>query len=98
MNDESDHAMDPPIHPSSLHPHPSVNRAYLLTPPGPGAIAVIRLTGPRTLPFLEQHFSKPAIEGRCVHGDLRDAAGQILDDPVVVLLDAGRAADVSLHG
>src|SRR5690242_19301404 len=74
------------------------NRAYLLTPPGPGAIAVIRLTGPLTRAFLDNHLSKPPIEARCVHADLRDAAGQILDDPVVVLLDSGLAADISLHG
>jgi tRNA modification GTPase len=73
------------------------NRAYLLTPSGPGAIAVIRLLGPLLPAFLEAHFSKSVSEGRCVHGELRDGA-DVLDDPVVVLLDSGRAADISVHG
>src|SRR4051794_39491615 len=104
MKDETDRSREAPsaldsrdpIHPSAFILHPS-NRAYLLTPPGPGAIAVIRLIGPRTRAFLDIHLSKPPIEGRCVHADLR-AGDQVLDDPVVVLLDAGRTADISLHG
>jgi tRNA modification GTPase len=74
-----------------------VNRAYLLTPPGVGAIAVVRLIGPGVAPFLQAHFSRPVSEGRCVHGDLTDGA-DVLDDPVVVSFDGGNRADVSLHG
>ena len=73
------------------------NRAYLLTPPGVGAIAVVRLVGPAVPGFLAAHLSRPAVESRCVHGDLSSGDG-VLDDPVVVLLPGGRAADVSLHG
>jgi tRNA modification GTPase len=73
-----------------------MNRAYLLTPPGVAAIAVVRLTGPGVPAFLASHFSRPAVEGRCVHGELRDGA-QVLDDPVVVALPGG-AVDISLHG
>ena len=71
--------------------------AVMLTPPGTAAIAVVRLRGPEVLPFLEKCFSKAARAGRCVHGELRDGA-EILDDPVVVLGNNGRWADVSLHG
>ena len=73
------------------------NRAYLLTPPGPAAIAVVRLVGPAVPTFLKAHFSKQPVEQRCVHGDLIDE-GQVLDDPVIVLLPGGQSADVNLHG
>ena len=73
------------------------NHATLLTPPGVGAIAVVRLTGPRVEPFLQTHFSKPAADHRCVHGHLSDGE-TVLDDPVVVLFDHGNSADLNLHG
>jgi tRNA modification GTPase len=75
----------------------NANRAILLTPPGGAAIAVVRLVGPGTGAFLRAHFSPPAREGRCVHGELRDG-GKVIDDPVVVLHPGGDAADVNLHG
>lgn len=71
--------------------------AMLLTPPGTAAIAVVRLMGPGVPRFIQEHFSRPARAGRCVHGQLMDGR-QIIDDPVVVLMDDGRAADVNLHG
>jgi tRNA modification GTPase len=74
-----------------------VNRAYLLTPPGVGAIAVVRLVGPCVAAFLQKHFSRAVQPGRCVHGNLTDG-DQVLDDPVIVTFDDGRAADISLHG
>src|SRR4051812_2256786 len=74
----------------------SPNRAYLLTPPGVAAIAVVRLIGPAVETFLQSHFSKPLAQGRCIHGDLKDGEN-ILDDPVVVLLPDG-GADINLHG
>jgi tRNA modification GTPase len=73
------------------------NRAYLLTPPGPAAIAVVRLIGPGVSQFLRSHFSKAAAENRCLHGDLKDGE-QVLDDPVVVLLPGGESGDINLHG
>jgi tRNA modification GTPase len=82
--------------PSQLTTMPD-NRAYLLTPPGPAAIAVVRLVGPAVPAFLRSHFSKQPVEQRCVHGDLIDE-GQVLDDPVIVLLPGAAAADVNLHG
>lgn len=77
--------------------HAPPNRAFLLTPAGVGAIAVVRLVGPAVAGFLQAHFSRAAVESRCVHGDLSDG-GAVLDDPVVVLLPGGQSADVSLHG
>ena len=74
------------------------DRAYLLTPPGAGALAVVRVIGPGVGTFLRKRFSRPVVESRCVHGDLSTADGAVLDDPVVVLLPGGRSADVSLHG
>ena len=72
------------------------NRAYVLTARGAAAIAVVRLTGPGVGRFLETHFSKPVMRGRCIHGELK-RGDSVLDDPVVVVLPNG-AADVSLHG
>jgi small GTP-binding protein len=80
---------------SSLFLMPSSNRAILLTPPGPAAIAVIRLTGDATDDFLRRHFSRPAVAGRCVHGELSDG-GRVIDDPVIVRHERG--ADISVHG
>jgi tRNA modification GTPase len=75
----------------------NANRAILLTPAGGAAIAVVRLVGPGTETFLREHFSRPAREARCVHGELRDGE-TVIDDPVVVLHRGGGAADVNLHG
>jgi tRNA modification GTPase len=72
------------------------NRVHLLTAPGAAAIAVVRLTGPGVARFLEMHFSGPAREGRCIHGELKEG-DDILDDPVVVVLPGG-GVDLSLHG
>src|SRR5579859_6985530 len=75
----------------------SSNQAFLLTPPGGAAIAVVRICGPDVGPFLARHFSKTAKPGRAVHGDLSDGS-HVLDDPVVVMLDGGGTADINLHG
>ena len=72
-------------------------RAILLTPPGAGAIAVVRLTGEGVGSFLTAHFSKPATEGRSVHGELADGA-RVIDDPVVVLHPGGEVVDINVHG
>jgi small GTP-binding protein len=79
------------------HEDAAENRAMLLTPPGVGAIAVVRLRGPATEAFLREHFSKSAEPGRCVHGTLRDG-DRIIDDPVIVLSGDRAAADINLHG
>jgi tRNA modification GTPase len=71
--------------------------AILLTPRGAAAIAVVRIAGPRVLPFLVEHFSRAAKVGRCVHGELRDGE-RLLDDSVVVLHADGRTADLNVHG
>lgn len=76
---------------------PAAGTARLLTPAVPAAIAVVRLSGAGVGPFLARRFGRPARVGRPVHGDLRDAAGAVIDDPVVVLVDA-ETADVNLHG
>jgi tRNA modification GTPase len=70
----------------------------LLTPAGAAAIAVVRLMGPRAGDFLRTHFSKPIAPGRCVHGELSDERGQVIDDPVVVMSSDGGWVDVNLHG
>ncbi len=71
--------------------------AILLTPPGSGAIAVIRATGRGVLPFLQQHFSKSIQPNHCTHGKLTDNETEI-DDPVVVFDADENVADINLHG
>jgi small GTP-binding protein len=73
------------------------NRAIVLTPCGPAAIAVVRLIGPAVPEFLRDHFSKEPKAGRCVHGILSDGP-RIIDDPVIVWLPENAAADVNQHG
>src|SRR6185437_8900083 len=80
---------------SSMEPESQVSRAMLITAPGTAAIAVVRLIGPLTEPFIKTHFSRETAEGRCVHGILR-ADGQVLDDPVIVAFSGG--VDINLHG
>ncbi len=77
---------------------PESNSAMLLTAPGSGAIAVVRLVGPATEAFLAEHFSGVVRPGRCVHGVLRAVrAGAILDDPVVTR-PGPNIAELNLHG
>jgi tRNA modification GTPase len=80
-----------------MEPESVPNIAAVLTPPGVGAIAVVRLAGPGVDPFLATCFSRPAIAGRCVHGELRDEAN-VIDDPVVVLASGSQSVDINLHG
>jgi tRNA modification GTPase len=74
-----------------------LNRAITLTPPGAAAIAVVRLAGPNVAEFLARHFSREPKRGRAIHGELRDGQ-RVIDDPVVVLHEAGDIADINLHG
>ncbi|MBC7785740.1 MAG: GTP-binding protein [Burkholderiales bacterium] len=83
----------------------SPNIVSVLTPPGVAALAAIRLCGPLVPKFIATHLSRPAKIGRCVHVDLRcdsrggsgDRSGEIIDDPVAVLIDE-HTLDLSLHG
>jgi tRNA modification GTPase len=75
----------------------SPNRAVLLTPPGPAAIAVIRLTGPAVGDFLRAYFSRGVRESVPTHGTLSDGAN-VIDDPLVVTSRDGTVADLNLHG
>lgn len=71
--------------------------AILLTPPGPAAIAVVRVVGDDVASVLAGSFSRPLAPNRCIHGQLRDG-DRVLDDPVIVLHEGGRTADLSIHG
>lgn len=74
----------------------SDNQVMLLTPPGAGAIAVVRIVGSLVAGFLAEHFSKVVDAGQCVHGELRDQV-QVIDDPVIVR-PSDDVADINLHG
>lgn len=74
-----------------------MNAYVLLTAPQPAAIAVLRLRGD-VQPFAARHFSRPLKANGLVHGILRDAAGEELDDPVMHLHADGETLDINLHG
>ena len=76
---------------------PSTDTATVLTPAGPAAIAVVRVAGAGIAPFLEAHFSKGLAPSRCVHGELHDGE-TVIDDPLVILSDDARSAEIHLHG
>jgi small GTP-binding protein len=77
---------------------PHAVRAILLTSPGAAAIAVIRIEGPTVGAFLAKQFSRRATPLRCVHGELSNGGGAVIDDPVVVVSADGTFADINLHG
>ena len=81
----------------------------LSTPPGAGALAVIRLSGPAAVDIVAGVFSKKHLAdqpGHTLHyGTLRDpATGEILDEVVVALYRAPRSftredvVEISCHG
>lgn len=74
------------------------NQCCILTPPGTAALSVVRVGGAGTTGFLSRYFSKSVSPTECVHGELRDEAGEVIDDPVVVLHANGNFADICLHG
>src|SRR5687768_3977736 len=74
----------------------SGNTAMLLTPAGSAAVAVVRLVGVGVESFLQRCFSRQALVGRCVYGQLRDG-DRVIDDPLVVRV-SDTVADISVHG
>jgi len=81
----------------------------LSTPPGAGALAVVRLSGPEAVAITQALFSKKnlaAQPGHSLHyGTLRDpATGQVLDEVVVALYRGPRSytredvVEISGHG
>jgi tRNA modification GTPase len=68
----------------------------LSTPPGVGALAVVRLSGPEAVPITQALFSKQNLEAQPSHtlhyGTLRDPqSNQLLDEVVVSLYRAPRS-------
>jgi len=81
----------------------------LSTPPGVGALAVVRLSGPEAVPITQALFSKKNLAGQPGHtlhyGTLREpGTDQILDEVVVALYRAPRSytredvVEISGHG
>lgn len=82
--------------------------AALATPPGIGAIAVVRVSGPRAIPVVAALFrGKNLLEckGHTAHfGVLEDGQGQVLDEVLVTVFKGPRsytgddAVEISIHG
>ena len=81
----------------------------LSTPPGAGALAVLRLSGPEAVAMPQALFSKPGLAGKPSHtlhyGTLRDPdSGELLDEVVVALYRAPRSytredvVEITCHG
>lgn len=75
-----------------------LNFCQVLTPAGAAALAVVRVCGPATSQFLQARFSRAVRLGEAVHGELRDAEGVVIDDPVVAMIDDSPTAEICLHG
>lgn len=82
------------------------NRAWLLTPPGAGAIGVIRVSGPKTLSIVDQIFRSPrgiSLSNfqldRLYYGDLI-IDDEIIDDVVINRngFDSVISVDICSHG
>jgi tRNA modification GTPase len=92
------------------HPDLSATIVALATPPGVGAIAVFRLSGPRAIELTDRLFSgkRSLLDARShtvQYGYLRDAAdGRLLDEVVVSLFRGPRSytgedvVEISCHG
>jgi len=84
----------------------SHNASFLLTPPGTGAIGVIRVTGPEVLSIVGQVFESesgvplsPRDEGRLRYGKFIDD-GEVVDDVVASLTNVCGSweVDITAHG
>ena len=93
--------MLPPAHSDTI--------VALSTPPGAGALAVVRLSGPAAVPYTATLFTKKNLAvqpGHTLHyGTLRDPeSGAVLDEVVVSLYQAPRSftredvVEISCHG
>lgn len=78
--------------------------AAIATPPGTGAIAVIRMSGPQAAEILSACTGRRLQPRRATLVHIRDAAGQVVDDVVATLFAAPASytgedvVEVSCHG
>jgi len=78
------------------------------TPPGRGALAIVRLSGPDCAAIVARLFSRvnaaPLVEERPLLGELRDRSGAVIDRVVVTLHRAPHSAtgedvaEITVHG
>lgn len=82
--------------------------AALATPPGLGAIAVLRLSGPRALLIADAVFLGKRLENQATHtahfGRIEDESGRTLDEVLVTLFRGPKSytgedlVEISVHG
>ena len=80
----------------------------LSTPPGTGALAVIRLSGPQAIAVVDPFFRSKSLAEQPTHtlhvGNLRAADGRVLDEVVISLFRGPRSytgndvVEISTHG
>ncbi|MBP1611502.1 MAG: tRNA modification GTPase mnmE, partial [Acidobacteria bacterium] len=78
------------------------------TPPGRGALAIVRLSGPRSAAVVARIFARvndaPLVERRPMLGRVLDRSGAVIDQAVVTLHRAPHSvtgedvAEITLHG
>jgi tRNA modification GTPase len=87
--------------------HSSLTIAALATPPGEGAIAVIRISGPDALDVAARIFSGPVrtyLSHTAHYGRILSADGSILDSALLLVMRAPRSytgedtVEISCHG
>jgi len=67
--------------------------AAIATPPGYGAIAIVRVSGPEALPLARGHFRgrRPAAPHVATYGDILDESGELIDRGVAIIAPAPRS-------
>ena len=80
----------------------------LSTPPGAGAIGVIRLSGPKAIEVVDEVFhgkDLSQVEGYTVHfGKIKDEEGKVLDEVLATIFRRPRSytkenvVEISCHG
>jgi len=88
--------------------HPDDTIVALATPPGTGAIGVIRLSGPAAIEIVDRHFKGKPLSNQPSHtihyGSIYDEEERMIDEVLVSLFIAPRSytkeniAEVSCHG
>jgi tRNA modification GTPase len=78
--------------------------AALATPAGTAALAVVRVSGPRSAALAAEIFRRTPLPRRVGHADYRDRAGALVDETLFTFFQAPRsytgedALEISCHG
>ena len=91
-----------------MHYHPGTTIIAIATPPGEGALGIVRVSGPDAVTLFEPYFSGTRLSDAkaryAYFGTLRDEEGQLIDEVVLTVYRAPAsftgedAVEISCHG